>query len=95
MPHDRQFWVSFAFLCAVLALAEAARGVVVATLSLYVAALGGSSLYLSALVAAFSVGRLLSSVVFGYASDRFPLRSLLLSSLALSLAGHVLFILPP
>ena len=93
--HDRQFWVRFAFLCAVLAISEAARGIVVATLSLYVAALGGSSLYLSALVAAFSVGRLLSSIALGYASEHFPLRTLLLASLALALAGHVLFILPP
>jgi MFS family permease len=87
--HDRVFWLNFAFLCAVLTVSEAARGLVIPTLSLYVSSLGGSSFYLSLIVAAFSVGRLVSSVVFGCVSDVFPLRTLLIASLALSILGHV------
>ena len=95
LHHGRVFWFQFSSLCAVLAASEAARGVVLPTLSLYVASLGGSSLYLGLVVAAFSVGRLTSSLVFGFASGRVSLRLCLLGSIGLSVVGHVLFVLPP
>ena len=95
LPHDRRFWVNFISLCLVLALAEAARGIVLPTLSLYVASLGGSPSLLAVVVAAFSVGRLTSSVVYGYLSDRYQLHVPLMGSLMLGCVGHVLFILPP
>ena len=56
------FWLMFFLLALVLMLAESSRGVVIPTLALYQQSLGGSTAFLSALVALFSVGRLLSSV---------------------------------
>ena len=93
--HDRRFWVSFSFLCVVLALAEAARGIVLSTLSLYVSSLGGSPSLLGVMVAAFSVGRLVSSMVYGVVADRFPLYVPLIGSVLLAIIGNILFIIPP
>ena len=90
--HSRRFWVNLTFLCAVLGLCEAARGIVLPTLSLYVASLGGSSAFLSVIVAAFSVGRLSSSVVLGYVSDHCGIQLILMASLAITCAGHILFV---
>ena len=90
--HSRRFWVNLTFLCAVLGLCEAARGIVIPTLSLYVTSLGGSSTFLSVVVAAFSVGRLTSSVVLGYISDYCGMRAIISTSVAITCIGHVLFI---
>ena len=90
--HSRQFWLQLAFLCCVLGLCEAARGIVLPTLSLYVESLGGSSTFLSFVVAAFSVGRLSSSVVLGYVSDYCGMRAILGASVAVTCVGHILFI---
>ena len=89
--HSRRFWLNLLFLCSALGLCEAARGIVVPTLSLYAASLGGSSTFLSVIVAAFSVGRLLASVVLGYVSDHCSMMAVLMGSLAVTCVGHVLF----
>lgn len=75
-----------------LGLAEAA-GIVLPTLSLYVASLGGSALFLSMVVAAFSIGRLVSSLFFGIVSDHHSMLVIILASLIITVIGHIFFII--
>ena len=91
--HPRLFWVNFVCLCIVLAVSEAARGIVTPVLSLFVSTLGGSPFFLSLVVAAFSIGRLVASLVLGVLSDHVHVRWILLAALCITVLGHVLFVL--
>ena len=85
------WWADFSLVCAVLLLAESARGVVIGTLSLYLEELGGDSFFLGIAVSAFSVGRLIASFAFGALADFWSTRAVLLLSSAACMAGNFLF----
>ena len=85
------WWVDFALVCAVLLLAESARGVVIGTLSLYLDTLGGDEFFLGIVVSAFSLGRLIASFAFGALADFWSTRAVLLLSTVACMAGNFMF----
>ena len=87
----KSWWLDFILVCAVLLLAESARGVVIGTLSPYLTSLGGDSFFLGLVVAAFSVGRLIASFAFGALSDYWTTRSVLLLSTVGCMVGNFLY----
>lgn len=91
--HDAKFWLNFVSLCSVLALSECARGIVTPVLSLYTNELHGSPFMISVVVAAFSIGRLIASFVYGLLTDRLSIRLILCSALLVTIVGHILYIL--
>eukprot|EP01113_Clastostelium_recurvatum_P050569 TRINITY_DN9606_c0_g1_i2.p1 TRINITY_DN9606_c0_g1~~TRINITY_DN9606_c0_g1_i2.p1 ORF type:complete len:608 (-),score=135.52 TRINITY_DN9606_c0_g1_i2:1-1824(-) len=72
------------------ALAEASRGVVLPTINSYNLAIGGNSALLGVIIASFSVGRLISSLVFGYWSDR-SIKLVLLCSTWVVIVGNIAY----
>ena len=85
------WWVDFSLVCAVLLLAESARGVVIGTLSLYLDSLGGDAFFLGIVVSAFSFGRLIASFAFGALADFWSTRAVLLLSTLGCMSGNFLF----
>ena len=85
------WWLDFCLVCAVLLLAESARGVVIGTLYPYLTSLGGDSLFLGLTVSAFSVGRLIASFAFGALADFWSTRAVLLLSTVGCMTGNFLF----
>ncbi|CEG41540.1 major facilitator superfamily [Plasmopara halstedii] len=73
--------------------AEASRGVVLATLFLYAKSLGGTLGYMGLLTSLFSVGRLISSMLFGWMCDHYSFRSVYIASSSFCLFGNVMFLL--
>ncbi|KAI9921561.1 hypothetical protein PsorP6_000585 [Peronosclerospora sorghi] len=72
--------------------AESSRGVVLATLFLYTKSLGGDLAFMGLLTSLFSVGRLISSTVFGWMCDRYSFRSVYLVSSAVCLVGNLIYV---
>ncbi|GMF50015.1 unnamed protein product [Phytophthora fragariaefolia] len=73
--------------------AEASRGVVLATLFLYAKSLGGSLSHMGLLTSLFSVGRLISSMLFGWMCDHYSFRSVYLVSSSICLVGNIIYLL--
>ncbi|KAL3667206.1 hypothetical protein V7S43_007441 [Phytophthora oleae] len=73
--------------------AEASRGVVLATLFLYTKSLGGTLSHMGILTSLFSVGRLISSMLFGWMCDNYSFRSVYLVSSITCLLGNIVYLL--
>ncbi|ETO64497.1 hypothetical protein F444_18032 [Phytophthora nicotianae P1976] len=73
--------------------AEASRGVVLATLFLYAKSLGGSLSHMGLLTSLFSVGRLISSMLFGWMCDHYSFRFVYLVSSTICLLGNIVYLL--
>ncbi|CAH0520379.1 unnamed protein product [Peronospora belbahrii] len=72
--------------------AESSRGVVLATLFLYTKSLGGDLAFMGMLTSLFSVGRLISSTVFGWMCDHYSFRSVYLVSSGICLVGNLIYV---
>ncbi|EEY53434.1 Major Facilitator Superfamily (MFS) [Phytophthora infestans T30-4] len=73
--------------------AEASRGVVLATLFLYAKSLGGGLSQMGLLTSLFSVGRLISSMLFGWMCDHYSFRFVYLVSSSFCLLGNIVYLL--
>ncbi|KAG7398713.1 hypothetical protein PHYBOEH_010663 [Phytophthora boehmeriae] len=73
--------------------AESSRGVVLATLFLYTKSLGGDLAFMGMLTSLFSVGRLISSTVFGWMCDHYSFRSVYLVSSGICLVGNLIYLI--
>uniref|UniRef100_K3X227 Major facilitator superfamily (MFS) profile domain-containing protein n=1 Tax=Globisporangium ultimum (strain ATCC 200006 / CBS 805.95 / DAOM BR144) TaxID=431595 RepID=K3X227_GLOUD len=73
--------------------AESSRGVVLATLFLYNKSLGGDLAFMGLLTSVFSVGRLISSTVFGWMCDRYSFKFVYLVSSGICLVGNLIYLL--
>ncbi|KAG3096168.1 hypothetical protein PI124_g7689 [Phytophthora idaei] len=73
--------------------AEASRGVVLATLFLYAKSFGGGLSHMGLLTSLFSVGRLISSMLFGWMCDHYSFRSVYLVSSSICLLGNIVYLL--
>ncbi|KAJ0405306.1 hypothetical protein P43SY_001065 [Pythium insidiosum] len=73
--------------------AESSRGVVLATLFLYNKSLGGDLAFMGLLTSVFSVGRLISSTVFGWMCDRYSFKFVYLVSSGICLLGNTIYLL--
>ncbi|KAF0683862.1 Aste57867_24088 [Aphanomyces stellatus] len=74
--------------------AEASRGLVLPTLFLYCQALGGGLADMGRATSIFSVGRVLSSILFGYMSDHVSFRAVHLLSAAIGVMGNLVYLVP-
>nr|CCA14525.1 Major Facilitator Superfamily (MFS) putative [Albugo laibachii Nc14] len=73
--------------------AESSRGIVLPTLYLYGKSLGGSIAFMGILTSVFSVGRLISSTVFGWMCDRWTFKAVYIISSVICLFGNILYLL--
>ncbi len=69
LANRNRFMSAFLVVCCVL-IGDMTRGILFPTLWLLVQSVGGSHFYQGCAVSAFSAGRIVSSPVFGYASER-------------------------
>ncbi|GMF26871.1 unnamed protein product [Phytophthora lilii] len=93
-PHrEKQWYANMAMINFVEFAAEASRGVVLVTLFLYAKSLGGSLSHMGLLTSLFSVGRLISSMLFGWMCDHYSFRSVYLVSSAICLVGNIVYLL--
>lgn len=74
--------------------AEAARGLVLPTLFTYSQELGGDIVFMGLLTSLFSLGRFVSSLLFGWLCDRMSFRALYNIAGVVSVLGNILYILP-
>jgi MFS transporter, ceroid-lipofuscinosis neuronal protein 7 len=72
---------------------EGARGLVLPSLYMYQARLDGSTQFMCLLVAAFSLGRVISSTALGVMCDRHGMRRTYVVALLISAAGNALYAL--
>ncbi|KAF4316103.1 hypothetical protein BBO99_00008414 [Phytophthora kernoviae] len=89
----RQWYANMALINFVEFAAEASRGVVLATLFLYAKSLGGTLSHMGLLTSLFSVGRLISSMLFGWMCDHYSFRSIYLASSGICLLGNIVYLL--
>ncbi|CAI5743302.1 unnamed protein product [Hyaloperonospora brassicae] len=87
-----QWYMNIAMINFVEFAAESSRGVVLATLFLYTKSLGGDLAFMGMLTSLFSVGRLISSTVFGWMCDHYSFRSVYLVSSGICLVGNLLYV---
>ncbi|TYZ61568.1 hypothetical protein PybrP1_010127 [[Pythium] brassicae (nom. inval.)] len=95
-PRNRRihaWYVNMAVINFVEFAAESSRGVVLATLFLYNKSLGGDLAFMGLLTSVFSVGRLISSTVFGWMCDHYSFKSVYVVSSAICLFGNLLYLL--
>ncbi|CAI5721381.1 unnamed protein product [Peronospora destructor] len=88
-----QWYINMALINFVEFAAESSRGMVLATLFLYTKSLGGDLAFMGLLTSLFSVGRLLSSTVFGWMCDHYSFRSVYLVSSGICLLGNILYLM--
>ncbi|EEY53435.1 Major Facilitator Superfamily (MFS) [Phytophthora infestans T30-4] len=88
-----QWYINMALINFVEFAAESSRGVVLATLFLYNKSLGGDLAFMGLLTSLFSVGRLISSTVFGWMCDRYSFRSVYLVSSGICLLGNLIYLM--
>eukprot|EP00211_Chloroparvula_japonica_P001426 CAMPEP_0119125682 /NCGR_PEP_ID=MMETSP1310-20130426/4875_1 /TAXON_ID=464262 /ORGANISM="Genus nov. species nov., Strain RCC2339" /LENGTH=566 /DNA_ID=CAMNT_0007115775 /DNA_START=239 /DNA_END=1936 /DNA_ORIENTATION=+ len=72
---------------------EAARGLTVATLPLYMGFLGGESFIYTLSISLFSVGRLMGGMFFGTLSHKLPLRTCIMIAMVICALGNTLYFL--
>ncbi|TMW55331.1 hypothetical protein Poli38472_013222 [Pythium oligandrum] len=94
-PRSRltQWYINMVLINFVEFSAESARGVVLATLFLYNQSLGGDLAFMGFLTSVFSVGRLISSTVFGWMCDRYSFKFVYIFSSGICLLGNVIYLL--
>lgn len=88
-----QWYINMALVNFVEFAAESSRGVVLATLFLYNESLGGDLAFMGLLTSLFSVGRLISSTIFGWMCDRYSFRSVYVVSSGICLLGNLIYLL--
>ena len=93
LAHSSTDQISIMVVVICVIVGDMARGVLFPTLWLLVQALGGSAFYQGAAVSAFSFGRILSSPVFGYASEVYGYRYVLVVCNAVIALGSVMYTL--
>ncbi|OQS06377.1 Major Facilitator Superfamily (MFS), partial [Thraustotheca clavata] len=74
--------------------AEASRGIVMSTLFLYCKSLGGGLYELGLITSFFSIGRLISSTLFGYLCDKFSFRAVYILSALIGVVGNFIYFVP-
>ncbi|RHY24607.1 hypothetical protein DYB25_008959 [Aphanomyces astaci] len=72
--------------------AESSRGIVMPTIFLYCQSLGGTLVDMGMLTSVFSVGRLISSFVFGWMCDRYTFRTVYILSSSLGIVGNIIYL---
>jgi ceroid-lipofuscinosis MFS transporter 7 len=87
-----QWYINMALINFVEFSAESSRGVVLATLFLYTKSLGGDLAFMGMLTSLFSVGRLISSMAFGWMCDHYSFRSVYLVSSGICLVGNAIYL---
>ncbi|GAM17028.1 hypothetical protein SAMD00019534_002030 [Acytostelium subglobosum LB1] len=75
----------------VLFLSEAARGIVVPTIAEYVTSNGGTATFLGIVIASFSTGRLLSTILLGYVSTKVSYRLVFVVSVIICIIGSFFY----
>ncbi|CAH0492710.1 unnamed protein product [Peronospora farinosa] len=88
-----QWYINMVLINFVEFAAESSRGVVLATLFLYTKSLGGDLAFMGLLTSLFSVGRLISSTIFGWMCDRYSFRSVYLVSSGICLLGNLIYLM--
>ncbi|CAH0480322.1 unnamed protein product [Peronospora belbahrii] len=88
-----QWYINMVLINFVEFAAESSRGVVLATLFLYTKSLGGDLAFMGLLTSLFSVGRLISSTIFGWMCDRYSFRSVYLVSSGVCLLGNLIYLM--
>ncbi|OQR87157.1 Major Facilitator Superfamily (MFS), partial [Achlya hypogyna] len=89
--RGRQWVAQMALINFVIFIAESSRGIVMPTLFLYCKSLGGGLYEMGLLTSVYSIGRLISSTVFGYMCDRYSFRSVYIVSAAVGLLGNIVY----
>jgi len=89
------FWLKMSIVMGTLFIAESSRGLVVPSLFLYIASMGGDARMVGIAVGGFSVGRLVGGVLFGWWFNRFGGKWALACCLFVSILGNILYALGP
>ena len=103
---DWRFWGNIAAVLSVTFVGEAARGLVIPSLFLYLQTviilikdlihqIGSDSAFLSYVVAGFSAGRFIGSLLFGYWYNKRGPKEALLVALAISIIGNFMYSFGP
>jgi len=87
----RSFWKEMTAILLAVFVSECSRGLIVPSLYLYVQSLGGDTTILGIIVGAYSFGRLIGSVFFGWLYNRKGAKITLLCSLSLSIFGNLFY----
>uniref|UniRef100_K3WM91 Major facilitator superfamily (MFS) profile domain-containing protein n=1 Tax=Globisporangium ultimum (strain ATCC 200006 / CBS 805.95 / DAOM BR144) TaxID=431595 RepID=K3WM91_GLOUD len=90
----RSWYAHMVLICMAEFSAEAARGLVLPTLFTYAQELGGDIVFMGLLTSLFSVGRFVSSLLFGWLCDRISFRALYNIAGAISIIGNILYVIP-
>ncbi|TMW62550.1 hypothetical protein Poli38472_005168 [Pythium oligandrum] len=94
-PERLRAWYAHIALISVAEFAaEASRGLVLPTLFSYCKALGGDLVFMGFLTSLFSGGRFVSSLLFGWLSDRVSFKTMYYVSAIFAILGNLLYILP-
>ncbi|KDO31836.1 hypothetical protein SPRG_03756 [Saprolegnia parasitica CBS 223.65] len=94
VPRVTQWWTQLALINFVIFIAESSRGIVMPTLFLYCQSLGGGLYEMGLLTSVYSVGRLISSTVFGYLCDKHSFRAVYIASAIIGFAGNIVYFVP-
>lgn len=87
--------VSLLVIYTLTVVAEAARGLLLPSTWPYFESLGGSKAMLGALIAVYSLGRMLSTTPLGYLSDSVSAASVMNAASVLQAVGHLLYAIAP
>ncbi|KAF1331185.1 Major facilitator superfamily, partial [Globisporangium splendens] len=90
----RSWYAHMVLICMAEFSAEAARGLVLPTLFTYAQELGGDIVFMGLLTSLFSVGRSVSSLLFGWLCDRISFRALYNVAGVISVIGNILYVIP-
>ncbi|KAF0714075.1 hypothetical protein As57867_004044, partial [Aphanomyces stellatus] len=92
-PRRKYQWMFQMFLVNFIEFAaESSRGIVMPTIFLYCQSLGGTLVDMGLLTSVFSVGRLVSSFIFGWMCDRYTFRTVYLLSSGLGILGNIVYL---
>ncbi|KAG9405560.1 hypothetical protein AC1031_003462 [Aphanomyces cochlioides] len=72
--------------------AESSRGIVMPTIFLYCQSLGGTLVDMGLLTSVFSVGRLISSFVFGWMCDHYTFKTVYIVSSLFGVVGNIVYL---
>jgi MFS family permease len=89
LPPSRNTYTAIVVLCVLIG--DMARGILFPSLWLLVKSLSGSKVYQGVAVSAFSAGRIISSPIFGWLSEKFGYRSVLIACNAILFFGCYIY----
>ncbi|DBA00113.1 TPA: hypothetical protein N0F65_000404 [Lagenidium giganteum] len=97
VPHsahrERSWYMHMLLIVAVELASESSRGIVLPTLFSYSELLGGDMVFMGLLTALFSIGRFVSSLFFGWLSDRISFKHVYIISGTISVVGNLMYVL--